>query len=205
MKREKAVIGSDQPRSDVASEKVLPLQQQLDRLQHLFDRLTPRALSSVLSPVGSAAPRMCMECPWRVTNRDRVQPDGWYDDSVRQDYWRSLQAGSPLVTCHMTEPLYEPSAAAIEAGYRTTPENAAHRECTGALLLLLREANQVEAAGSYEAYKTARGDAALPAGVLEDFAARRRGETRPAVADLAADPAHCPPLWLPTLGQVDPG
>lgn len=156
-------------------------------LDELIGRLTPRILGSLLQPVRPPAPRMCAECPWRASVQAQGNPDGWHEPAVYRRYWATVQDGGTS-TCHMTEPAYEPSPAAVAQGLRCTPETARHRECAGTTLLIRRELAIAGSFDSSEDYRTFRRGLALDGDALAAAAAR---------PELATDADLAPPSWLP--------
>lgn len=80
----------------------------------------------------------CEACPWRLSNRGRRHPDGWYTVKNLRRLWAGLRRGNGM-TCHPTDPKNLVTERAQAAGYRPAPEHAKMRECAGALVVLERE------------------------------------------------------------------
>ena len=98
----------------------------------------------------------CAACPWLTANHRKAHPEGYYTDANRRRLWNGLRTGeAPGMTCHPTDPRNQP----VKDDQRT-------RECTGALILMQREANAFEEAGSMAQYKTGRKLAATRDGLI---------------------------------------
>lgn len=104
----------------------------------------------------AAAAAPCRTCPWLTVNHGRnPDPDGWFTTTNRRRLWRGLRGGQPM-SCHRTDPNLLISERAVEAGFRPVPEGTTPRECTGALILIQRELQELVDAGQVRAYQGKR-------------------------------------------------
>ena len=96
--------------------------------------------------VEGLADHPCAACPWLTANHRRPHPDGWYSDANRRRLWSGLRTGdAPGMTCHPTDPNNQPVG-----------DHVVTRECTGAWLLVAREATAFEHSESWSDYTSGR-------------------------------------------------
>lgn len=88
-----------------------------------------------------ARPTACSQCPWRASNQSRRHPGGWYTRKNLLRLWNGMRtAKAPGMTCHPTDPNNP-----VPEGCPSTPEGKKTHECTGALILIIRELRAAEA------------------------------------------------------------
>lgn len=119
-----------------------------------------------VQPGPEHAPAPCQWCPWLLDNHTRRHPDGWYTKANRRRLWAGLRRGESMA-CHPTDPTNPVSQAARAAGYRPAPPHSQVRECTGALVLVQREAQIFsDLAGSVADYRRLRRNGLVREGLI---------------------------------------
>ena len=112
-----------------------------------------------------ATPVMCPGCPWRRSNHGKRHPGGFYRKDNLRRLWNQIRRGQAQQSCHLTDASHPDHVAA------GAPENATPRECTGSIVLVIRELDKIKAiAGGPDAEIT-------PEHVNEYLAGNRRGLT----------------------------
>lgn len=92
-------------------------------------------------PIAEPTPRACAACPWRLSNQGTPHPHGFYSTANLRRLWNGLRLGNaPGMTCHPTDP----RMAEFE-GYEKTAEREQAHECAGSIVLLVREAQRLQA------------------------------------------------------------
>lgn len=160
---------------------------------------TEASCSTVAVAANSASP--CAECPWRVSNLNRLSPatgtreDYFTLDAVGSRWTANIRSGARQ-TCHLSDPSYahgdDPQWHA--AGFAAVKPGSQPRQCAGAVAAATREVQRLKDAGSWDAYHLE-----YPHGLTLDSArmwlSRFRGNstqpTRPVTAtdDIADAPA----------------
>lgn len=82
----------------------------------------------------SSAQMPCDECPWRVANQGKRHPGGFYRKDNLRRLWNQIRKGGGIQTCHPTD-----AAHADHRKYSGAKPGATPRECTGSVILILRE------------------------------------------------------------------
>ena len=129
---------------------------------------------------GPAAHRACPECPWLTMNADRPHPDDWYSDEALGELWDGLRDGA-ILACHYVEAdreVYALTAEQIAAGFHEPAPSSKGRECSGAVVALLRESERALSYASYRAYRDAN-PRGLSADAIKRVRARATGEGVP--------------------------
>lgn len=109
----------------------------------------------------------CEACPWRAANQGKKHKLGFYTKANLTRLWNGIRRGNPQ-SCHPTDPTH-PDHVACGAKPDSTP-----RECAGAVILVLREAEAMAA-------HAPDGVSVGPEEVDAYWAARKKGLTRDGV------------------------
>lgn len=112
--------------------------------------------------------KACPPCPWRMSNRGRAHPDGWFDPDNLARLWQGVRDGEPM-GCHPTQADNHVSEEAQAAGYRPAPAGAKTLECVGAVVAAQRELQIMydEYGGDWQAYHRARPNGLTKVGAAE--------------------------------------
>lgn len=163
-----------------------------------------------------ANPSPCSECPWRLANQGRRSKNAFYTKTNLRRLWNGLRRGERM-TCHPTDPRM------VEfEGYEKTIDRTNTYECTGAVILVQREATKfqdqclaAQAIGARDGLR--RYLRAHPRGLLRDgilvvvegvaFSGLFNRELRMATPDLNNTTIAYPPLgeWKPRKGESRDG
>lgn len=107
--------------------------------------------------MAKCSPRACAHCPWRESNQGKRTPGHYYTAANLRRLWTGLRTGdAPGMTCHPTDPNNP-----VPEGCPAVPEGTETKECTGSLLLVMRELKMIEKFGDVMPYLRMRGRVGL--------------------------------------------
>lgn len=151
---------------------------------------------------GTANPKPCADCPWRVENLKRKpDPHKFYTLANLRRLWKGLRNGERM-TCHPTDP----HMAEYEGLEKTADRKTTH-ECTGATILVQREimrfqecAEEADAEGKKDGFR--RYQKKYPGGLTKIGFAEHVWLALTGVSDMRG--GHDPmPVARPNLNQTD--
>lgn len=87
--------------------------------------------------------KACAQCPWRLSNHGKKHAGGFYTKTNLKRLWNQLRGGGKPQSCHLTDPSHPDH---IASGCRPGAEA---RECTGSVLVVLREIKRMANAENY--------------------------------------------------------
>lgn len=93
-----------------------------------------------MTAIQPAATTPCSACPWRKSNHGKRNAGGWYTKANLRRLWAGLRRGERM-SCHPTDQrMNDDPGQTVEV-----PDHVQPRECAGALLMVQRELNLLEA------------------------------------------------------------
>lgn len=99
-------------------------------------------------PATEAPARPCATCPWRKANFGKPHAEKWYTIANAKRLWSGIRTGKTMgMMCHSTDPEN------VEYGGDKIVAPGHERLCIGALMLVMRSMNALQARDGFTHYR----------------------------------------------------